>query len=326
MTSRAISILISSAGRRVALIECFRKAAREMGISLRVVASDLEPDMSAACRSADARYAVPAVGDAGFVPALQEIASREHIHLVIPTIDPELLPLAYAFEDFAAFGCRVHVSPPAVIEIVRDKLTTTAVLGAAGVPVPRTVALEDFVAAGEWSWPIFMKPRSGSASRAIRIVASPDELPAKVGEPMIAQENLTGPEYTVNAFIDARGSLQTVITHRRIRIRAGEVEKGLTERHPQHAVIAHDIVRALPELRGVFCFQIIDDAALGPKVIEINARFGGGYPLADYAGARFAKWLLEEVSGLPPSCQNDWQAGALMLRYDQAVFVDDADE
>jgi carbamoyl-phosphate synthase large subunit len=295
-----------------------------MGTSLRVVACDLEPDMSAACRSADARYAVPAIGDAGFVPALQEIASREHTHLVIPTIDPELLPLARAIEDFAAFGCRVHVSPPAVIDIVRDKLGTMAVLAAAGVPVPRTVALEEFEVASAWSWPVFVKPRSGSASRAIRIVGSLDELPTNVSEPMIAQENLTGPEYTVNAFVDARGSLQTVITHRRVRIRAGEVEKGITERHPRHAAIARDIVKALPELRGAFCFQIIDDAAQGPKVIEINARFGGGYPLADYAGARFARWLLEEVSGLPPSCHDDWQAGVLMLRYDEAIFVDGA--
>ena len=325
MTSGAINILISSAGRRVALIECFRTAAREMGISLRVVASDLEPEMSAACRSAEARHAVPAVGDAGFVPALQEMASREKIHLLVPTIDPELLPLACAVEDFAAFGCRVHVSPPAVIDIVRDKLKTMAVLSAAGVPVPRTVALEEFVVADGWSWPVFVKPRSGSASRAIRTVDLPDELPSNVSEPMIVQENLTGPEYTVNAFIDARG-LQTVITHRRIRIRAGEVEKGITERHPRHAAIARDIARALPELRGAFCFQIIDDAAGRPKVIEINARFGGGYPLADRAGARFAKWLLEEVSGLPPSCHDDWQAGVLMLRYDEAVFVDGAHE
>jgi carbamoyl-phosphate synthase large subunit len=70
----------------------------------------------------------------------------------------------------------------------------------------------------------------------------------------------------------------------------------------------------------------MDDGAAGPKVIEINARFGGGYPLADHAGAHFAKWLLEEVSGLPASCHDNWHSGVLMLRYDEAIFVDGADE
>ncbi|MEX2695720.1 ATP-grasp domain-containing protein [Rhizobium mongolense] len=326
MTSEAIKILISSAGRRVALIDCFRRAAKEIGISLTVVACDLDPRMSPACRSADASYAVPACDDPGFVSALREIASREKIDLIVPTIDPELPALAGAMDDFAALGCRVHVSQPAVVDIVRDKLETMTVLAAAGVPVPRTIALEEFASTSEWSWPVFVKPRSGSASRAISVAGSRDELPAKVSEPMIVQENLTGAEYTVNGFVDARGRLQTAITHRRVRVRAGEVEKGITERQPQHSRIAHDIVAALPGLRGAFCFQIMDNGAAGPKVIEINARFGGGYPLADHAGAQFAKWLLEEVSGLPASCHDNWHSGVLMLRYDEAIFVDGEDE
>jgi carbamoyl-phosphate synthase large subunit len=55
-------------------------------------------------------------------------------------------------------------------------------------------------------------------------------------------------------------------------------------------------------------------------VFEINARFGGGYPLAHQAGATFSQWLLEEVAGLPATANDRWQDGVLMLRYDSAVF------
>jgi carbamoyl-phosphate synthase large subunit len=55
-------------------------------------------------------------------------------------------------------------------------------------------------------------------------------------------------------------------------------------------------------------------------VFEINARFGGGYPLAHHAGATFARWLLEEAVGLEPTCHNDWRDGVRMLRYDAALF------
>ena len=60
-----------------------------------------------------------------------------------------------------------------------------------------------------------------------------------------------------------------------------------------------------------------------PEVIEINARFGGGYPLSYAAGADFPAWLLEDVLGLSSSANADgWRDGVVMLRYDDAVFVD----
>jgi carbamoyl-phosphate synthase large subunit len=57
-----------------------------------------------------------------------------------------------------------------------------------------------------------------------------------------------------------------------------------------------------------------------PALFEINARFGGGYPIAHHAGATFTKWLLEEAAGMPSSANNEWRSGVRMLRYDQAVF------
>ena len=63
------------------------------------------------------------------------------------------------------------------------------------------------------------------------------------------------------------------------------------------------------------------DKATGPRVFEINARFGGGYPLAHFAGAEYTRWLLEEVVGLPSTAHDGWRSGALMLRYDAATFA-----
>ena len=59
-------------------------------------------------------------------------------------------------------------------------------------------------------------------------------------------------------------------------------------------------------------------------IFEVNARFGGGYPLAHEAGAHFTQWLLEEVAGLPSTASARWEEGGLLLRYDAAFFVRDA--
>ena len=222
---------------------------------------------------------------------------------------------------FAAQGARVHVSPPGVIDIARDKKRTSDVLAAAGVPVPVSVSLAELLdRPGRLTWPVFAKPSGGSASRGLAVYGSPDEVPRAFPEEMVFQERLIGPEYTVNMFIDQGGRLRCAIPHHRIKVRAGEVEKGRTVRRNDLHEIAVGIAAALPEARGAMCFQVLDDPERGPRVIEINARFGGGYPLADHAGATFAQWLLEEVAGLPCSAHDDWRDGVEMLRYDAAVF------
>jgi len=319
---KRLSLLVSSAGRRVGLIDCFRQSAVAAGLDLEVLACDLEPGLSAACSASDAAFAVPPYDAPAFVDAMLDIVRQRGVGLVVPTIDPELGPLSVAVDRFSALGARVHVSPPSVIDVARDKLRTAKVLAEAGVPVPETVRFEaGDPANGAIGWPAFLKPAGGSASRGIRVVACPDDLPERVDEPMILQQLLTGPEYTVNLFIDQAGVLRSAVAHRRLRVRAGEVEKGRTERSALFSDLAAGVARALPEARGVLCFQVILDDAVGPRVFEINARFGGGYPLAHHAGAEYARWLMEEVADLPSTAHDNWRSGVLMLRYDAAFFA-----
>lgn len=56
--------------------------------------------------------------------------------------------------------------------------------------------------------------------------------------------------------------------------------------------------------------------------IEINPRFGGGYPLSYRAGADFPSWLMQLYMGEHPQVAIDeWEDGLAMLRYDDAIFV-----
>lgn len=306
------------------MIRCFREAAKDLGFRFRILAADLRPDLSAACQLANARFAVPRCADPGFVPALLEICRREQVSLVVPTIDPELPALAAHREQFAATGTRVAVSSPEVIAIARDKARTAEVFAAAGVSVPRTARLQELLAAPEgWRWPVILKPVGGSSSIGIRTVPSLEEAKRCAGEcdDYLAQELWRGREYTVNLFFDLQGRLRCAVPHWRIETRGGEVSKGRTERVPALIEAAERIASVLPGPQAALCFQAIVTESGDYAVFELNARFGGGYPLAHQAGARFSRWLLEEIAGLPCSANNDWKEGVTMLRYDSAVFV-----
>ncbi len=316
------TVLFTSAGRRNQLMDCFRRSGQALGLPVRLLAADLRPELSPACEQADRHFAVPRCTSAGYVEALLGICRAERVDLVIPTIDPELTVLSRAHEAFAALGTRVVASAPEVTALAHDKFGTSEVLARAGVPTPKTVWLADYLAdPGRLAGPVIAKPNAGSASVGIVRPRGPGDLVGLPTDGYIVQELWTGAEYTVNVFFDAAGALRCAVPHLRMEVRAGEVSKGRTERRPELIEAARRLALALPGARGPLCFQAIVRPDGSYCVFEINARFGGGYPLAHQAGATFAQWLLEECTGRDLTAHDRWREGLTMLRYDAAVFV-----
>lgn len=307
------TILLTSAGRRVALLRLLRADAIALGFTPRIIAADLAPALSAACAEADLAVQPPRATDPAYGDFLRELCAQENVRLLVPTIDPELAPIASIAAALRAAGTAVNISSPAAVAMARDKLATMRALAAAGIAVPRTYTQAD---AATWAVQLIAKPRDGSASAGVRPITAADL--ATMPPDMLVQERLSGTEFTVNMFVH-QGRTVAAVPHQRLAVRAGEVEKGVTRRVPTLAQIAGRLPAALPGLSGALCFQAIltED---GPKVFEVNARFGGGFPLAHHAGAPFTRWLIADAAGLPWAATDEWREGITMLRFDDAVF------
>jgi carbamoyl-phosphate synthase large subunit len=320
-----LTILFSCAGRRVDLLHCFRRSAQELDLPVRILAADISPETSPACRAADRFFRVSPCSSPEFPEELLRICKSERVDLLIPTIDPELEVLADHARRFGDEGAHIAVSKPSIVRMARNKLLTQRFLTKLGMRTPRTTLFEEFIdAPGTWNFPVIVKPISGSSSiglykvEAVSHLANlPKSLPG-----YIAQELHSGQEYTVNLFFDA-ANLRCTIPHRRLEVRGGEVSKGRTERAPALMNAAERLGTALEgEAFGAICFQAILSEAGEAIIFEVNARFGGGYPLAHHAGAHFAKWLIEIASGQVCSASNNWRENVLMLRYDAALFFE----
>lgn len=316
------NILLTSAGRRVSLARLLREDAAALGFTPRLVVAEMHPGLSAAAASADAHHAVPAATHEDYVPRLLEICRREDIRLLVPTIDTELNALAAHRAEFEAAGVMVNVSSPAAVDIARNKAETARVLSGAGIATPRTAWPHEVLAAPDgWNWPLIFKPNGGSSSVGLCRVANVGDLSEALASwpDGIVQTLIRGPEYTVNMFVDADGTCRAAVPHLRRELRGGEVSKGITVRRQDMADAARAIASALPGAFGALCFQAFATED-GPVVFEINARFGGGFPLAHRAGARFTRWLIQLAAGGEPDWSDQWTDGVTMLRYDDAVF------
>lgn len=303
------------------LARLFRNALADLGLAGDVLASDASP-LSAAYTEAGGRFLVPRCDDPDFVPALLQACIARQIHLVVPTIDTELALLAEVREQFAAVGTTIAVSGPQTVAIAQDKSRTHRWLVGAGLP---TVAQWDLTDAptDPAAYPLIAKPRCGSSSVGVRILETPEMLIALRGQDYVVEEIAPGREHTVDIYVDRSGVLVTAVPRRRLETRGGEVSKGLTVRHDGLTDLAERVAASLADAYGALNFQCFVDPESGRlSIIELNARFGGGFPLSDAAGAHVPRWMIEDLTGLSSSVGDGrFRDGLVMLRYDDAVFT-----
>jgi carbamoyl-phosphate synthase large subunit len=77
------------------------------------------------------------------------------------------------------------------------------------------------------------------------------------------------------------------------------------------------------QIIGPAVVQGFADSAGNLSFTEINPRFGSGLHLTVTAGADYPLYLVRMLAGLPHGCiMGDFKDNLIMLRYDDAVFVD----
>jgi carbamoyl-phosphate synthase large subunit len=243
----------------------------------------------------------------------------------VPTIDTELAFYAEHRDDFLVAGTAVAISSPDTVEICADKKKSHRWLVENGFPTVRQACSADVLRQpSDWAFPLIAKPSRGSASVGVRIVDSVTELESlsKESNGLVIEEIATGSEHTVNVFVNQLRQCVCAVPHYRLEVRAGEVSKGVTVKHLGIMELVSRVAELLPGAYGPLNIQGFLDSDSDFRITEINARFGGGYPLAYKAGADFPRWLIEECFGWPsPPVLNTWEDGLTMLRYDTAIFL-----
>ncbi len=316
-------ILISSAGRRVGLLMCVRESVVRRGVNRAVITIDAGSSAPASF-AAERASRVPRCNDPEFLNAVLSLCTDHGIGLIIPTIDDELAIYAAASDQFARAGVTVCISHLSAVHICCNKVATHEWLVASGFPTVRQTNLHSaLLDPSAWPLPLIVKPSNGSASIGVRLIQTPLELDAaaRTGDGYIVQEVAAGREFTINIYVNRSGECICAIPHWRMEVRGGEVSKGITVKDCRLMDLARAVAQALPGAYGPLNIQCFMDDSGTIRIIEINARFGGGYPLAHRAGGRFTDWLLAELEGELLSYSDDWIDDLAMLRYDEAIFV-----
>ena len=317
-------ILFTCIGRRVSLLESFRRAARQLRLKARFLGTDTS-ELSAAVQLCDKGILVRPTTDPSYIRQILSIVRSEGVRLLVPTVDLDLKVLAENKRRFAAAGCSVLVSGRDVIGTCQDKRRSYRFLRANGFDTPVTMSIKSALASRRLKWPVFLKPWDGYASRGRAVARNREELlfyAKRVPNP-ICQEYVEGTEHTCDVYVDFGMRVRCVVPRKRVEVRAGEVSKGQVVKDLRIMTEAAKVVEALGAGPGVITIQLFVTPDDTLKFIEINPRFGGGVPLSIKAGANFPKWILQEVISEEPRIRFDgFRDGLIMLRYDSEVWYE----
>jgi len=320
-SDKSVRVLFTSAGRRVELLRAFKRAFSALDLQGDITATDANP-LAAALQVADHSEVVPRLDHPDYAATLTDLCRRRGIDVVFPLIDPDIPVLAAMSDCLAASGTRVATVPRESVEKVQDKWHTLHVFRELSLPTPQSWLPRELPRDGI-AYPLFIKPRTGSSSANAFTVRNAEELSFfqnYVPAPMI-QELLPGPEITSDVICDTRGHVMSVISRRRIEVRSGEVMKGVTCMDPIIIDSCCRIAKALNTKGPITVQGLYKDDVF--HFTEVNARLGGGVPLAIAAGARVAEWLLASAADLPLDLPplGSYETGVFLTRFDESYFL-----
>ena len=172
----------------------------------------------------------------------------------------------------------------------RDKLAMAQLVAAAGLAVPATAAAPDPAAVrahgGAHGWPVVVKPRVGSSSEGVRIIAGPDQAGALSFDPetpMLVQAHDDGVIHHIDGVFDGtrlgpwRVSryVDTCLAFRDGNP-LGSAEQDDPQLRAAVEVFTAAVLRALTDTPTVFHLEVfIDPDTMRCTFLEIGARVGG---------------------------------------------------
>lgn len=316
-----MNILILSCGTRNKIVQYFRREFDGIG---KVIATDCSK-LAPALYEADLHYIVPRIDDPEYIDRILQICRENSINAVLTLIDPEISLLAKYRDKFVNAGVTPLVSSYDVVERSFDKYEFFLWLIGHGYKAAKTyVDKEQFyhdIETGKINYPVFLKPRRGSASLNINKALDKEDVEflMKRHPDLIIQEYMQGAEIGADVYSDPIShEVVSIFTKEKLLMRAGETDKSVSFKDERLFALIKQFVKEAGYVNAIDIdiFKVGEDYYIS----EVNPRFGGGYLHAYECGVNFPKMIINNLKGIPNDKQiGNYEEGVYMMKYNEVL-------
>jgi carbamoyl-phosphate synthase large subunit len=323
MSHGPINILMTGGGAPGApgILKCL-----QANPEFNVTVADANPNAIGRYLNADFEV-IPLASEKNFIESILSLCRKKNIHVVLPLVTKELLPLALNKQKFEAANIKVLVSDAPSLEIAVNKSSLYEFLQWRSIDVPdfRIVAtIEQFrQAVSELGYPekkVCFKPSVSNGSRGFRIISDNiDEFHLLFNEKpnctyinfeeaarilssgtfpeLLISEYLPGEEFSVDCLVD-HGSTVVIIPRLRKKMVNGISVEG--EFIPDKNIISYcELILKALQLHGNIGIQVKKSFSGKFLILEINPRVQGTIVAAFGAGVNLPVLALKQELKVP---------------------------
>lgn len=292
-----MNILFSTVGRRGYIVNYFKQNLNNetdciIGTSDR---NNCDSEFTSAFHYCDKTYIVPSIkNESEYIQELLQICNKEKIDIILSFYDLDSFVISKYINKFKDIGVVPIISSFEVNEIAFDKIKTYNFLKENGFMTPKTWSSVDALNYTAMQFPVIVKPRFGFGSNYIHIANNKEEMEFFINynknDELIVQEFLNGQEYSFDILNDLNSKTIVSVVKKKLKMRSGETDQGYAIENEDLLTEAYRLGKSLNHIGPLDVdFFLINEK---PYILELNPRFGGGYPISHIAGANFPKLII----------------------------------
>lgn len=299
-------ILFLCSGRRVSLIERFKRAGCE------VFCTDIDP-FAPTISIADHFEFSPSFDDReNFIKCINDICDKHKIDAIVPLYDEAIDICCDAPLRAKWFGPNRQTN-----DILFSKRLSIDFFLSLGLKAPLEVEAWD-------GYKLVGRDLNGCGSKGLHFINSAEELGMSrmfMYKNSIYTYFVSGKEYTIDCYKNINAEIIGVVPRERLKVRSGEVLVSRTVHHKKIEMQAHLIMEAL-NIVGPCTLQCIEREDGEIFWIEGNPRFGGGVILSLEAGIgkNYIDFIIDDIKNTTTHIPMEWQE-LVMTRADREFFV-----
>ena len=287
-----MNILFTNAGRRTYIIDY---ALQLKGIKIFVTETDKYSPVAMYDRVH--KFSTIKVSDSPkkYLKQIFNIVKRENIKKVIPLSDFDLIILAKNKKFFFKNGCNVIISDVNIVKKCINKKLMYQHCVKNQINTPESFFSKN---ARLKKNQIFLKKKiEGSGGEGMEILKKKSDISKINFKNFFIQKKIKGEEYGADIFSMQKNNFRICIK-KKILMRSGETDRSVIVADKKIFNFCKKIKEYFPTHGNLDC-DIIKDKNGRLYLIDLNPRFGGGYPATHEAGFKFLYFLLKKKFKVP---------------------------
>ena len=221
-----------------------------------------------------------------FSKFLRGFIFKHNINFVFPLSEHEQDVLASEKKFYEKRNVKLIISNKEIIDICKNKIKTYKFLKKNNIKFPKILAAKDV----DKNFPVLVKEIKGSGSKNQILINNKNMNTLRLKKEIFFQKYLKYQEYGMDILNDYDGNFLHFAVKKKLLMRSGDTDRAMIVNPKKFLYLAKTISKNLKHVGNLDVDFLLNKNTT--YVLDLNPRFGGGYPFTHEYGYNYIESLI----------------------------------